>query len=506
MTDKLLDLTPSSTHILKGGGKERVWVEVAVTAPELERKQKRQPMDIVIVLDRSGSMGADRFQGSPFGLPAPVRPWRQPQPVPYWNQNVNYAGDGLSNRNNVAVAGGSTAPSWIPGGWPRPSAPFTPPCTPPAPAPYVQPYVSFVQPLPVRSKLEHAKQAAIHVLEQLGPDDRCAVIVYDSTVDTIHRLSANHDAAVEKVDRVTSGGSTALAPALDRALELLERRAGEEGRSRHVFLLSDGQANVGERRPEVIADRAAKAAAKGVRVATFGLGSDYNEELMEAVAIAGGGGYYFLETGDDAPDAFGKELELAFQVSVRDVELDVKPATGVEITRILGLDANEFPVQVGDIPARATRTVMVELELATGKTGERPLVAASVRFKRGKQRRWLSEQAEAVVRVTTSAKLVQEGVSPRVLGKVAELEAAIAQAQAARFADQGDYASAQNVLSSSYAALNATVSAAPQLASMLRSKTGELERDIAAVSDASSYGSMESKRMKFASYTTRSSR
>ena len=57
-----------------------------------------------------------------------------------------------------------------------------------------------------------------------------------------------------------------------------------------VVLLSDGQANHGLLRVEDIVEQVSALAGAGVTTTTVGLGRDFNEELMGAMACAGQGG------------------------------------------------------------------------------------------------------------------------------------------------------------------------------------------------------------------------
>ncbi|WLT40515.1 hypothetical protein NON20_25060 (plasmid) [Synechocystis sp. B12] len=54
-----------------------------------------------------------------------------------------------------------------------------------------------------------------------------------------------------------------------------------------IILLSDGLANRGETNPDVIATDVHGLAQRGASTTTLGLGDDYNEDLLEAMAAVG---------------------------------------------------------------------------------------------------------------------------------------------------------------------------------------------------------------------------
>jgi len=76
-----------------------------------------------------------------------------------------------------------------------------------------------------------------------------------------------------------------------------------------VLLLSDGQANHGERRPQIIAEHVRGLTGHGVSTSTVGLGRSYNEDLMRAMADAGDGNFEHIEDPAQLPAFFESELQ-----------------------------------------------------------------------------------------------------------------------------------------------------------------------------------------------------
>ena len=63
---------------------------------------------------------------------------------------------------------------------------------------------------------------------------------------------------------------------------------------RVVLLLSDGRANSGITSSDRLSRLALDAFQSGVQTSSFGLGADYDGELMSSIANDGAGGYYYL--------------------------------------------------------------------------------------------------------------------------------------------------------------------------------------------------------------------
>jgi Ca-activated chloride channel family protein len=109
-----------------------------------------------------------------------------------------------------------------------------------------------------------------------------------------------------------------------------------------VLLLSDGLANVGETKPDAIATDVNRLAREGVSTTTMGLGDDYNEDLLEAMAQSGDGNYYYIESPRQLPDFFQTELKGLMATSGSKVSLGIEPQSGATVADVLN-DLDRLP-------------------------------------------------------------------------------------------------------------------------------------------------------------------
>lgn len=180
--------------------------------------------------------------------------------------------------------------------------------------------------------LDEAKRCAIEVVERLTPRDRVAVIAYDHHVEIVQSVAPGGDASHTRaaIAALHTGGNTALHAGWVAGAQQLLPYVRADVLSR-VLLLSDGQANEGVTDPAVIAAEAAEVAALGVTTSTYGLGHQFNEDLMTAMARAGEGNARYGETVDDLREPFATELALLEALWAKRVTLSAAPARGVEV-------------------------------------------------------------------------------------------------------------------------------------------------------------------------------
>ena len=128
---------------------------------------------------------------------------------------------------------------------------------------------------------------------------------------------------------------------------------------------------------------------------TFGVGDGFSEDLLHAMAAAGGGHFYFVEHAAQIRDFFTSELGEALEVVARDVTVSVAHPR-VRIEPMVAYAVEPRPdgaaVRVGDLCASQVVEMIIKLRFGDGAVGdsvEVPIVVsaqadaplhASVRF------------------------------------------------------------------------------------------------------------------------------
>ena len=233
-------------------------------------------------------------------------------------------------------------------------------------------------------KLDLAKEGVDLAVARLRDADRAALIVYDDEVDTVQslspatpRLKASLRLALHGVD---AGGSTYLSGGwiagchqLAEATPVAKADATAT-RIRRVILLTDGLANVGILDPGVLARHAGELRRRGIATTTVGVGQDFDEGLLSAMAEAGGGNFQYVAGPEGLRAFFAHELQELFSVA----------ATGLAVTLLLppGVDAelvSAFPVEVkgdalevaiGDLPAGDEIDLVFTVRARRGNAGD----------------------------------------------------------------------------------------------------------------------------------------
>lgn len=231
--------------------------------------------------------------------------------------------------------------------------------------------------------LEEAKRAAAFMVEHLRPQDRVAIVAYCNAADVIVPGApvGTRTEIIRAIGSIQSGGMTALHAGWLAGVEQATRMREPQEMAR-VLLLSDGQANVGERDPAVLAEDAARIAETGITTTTCGLGSHFDEMLMTAMARAGQGSAYYGETAEDLMDPFREEFELLANLRARRLRLRLSAGEGVEAELLNGYREEDGEILLPDLAEGGEAWAMVRLRFDEGvdQPDERLLLQATLRF------------------------------------------------------------------------------------------------------------------------------
>jgi Ca-activated chloride channel family protein len=185
-------------------------------------------------------------------------------------------------------------------------------------------------------KMAFAREAATFAATHLLPTDRVSITLFDEHVDTIvpGGPAVDKPGLVQTISRIQPRGSTNLHGGWAEGGRQAEAGLVAGGVNR-VLLLSDGMANAGVVDSNTIAAEARGLAARGVGTTTMGVGDDYNEDLLEAMATAGDGRYYYIESPVQLVDIFQTELQGLMDTIGQKVTLGLEPMAGVTVADVL---------------------------------------------------------------------------------------------------------------------------------------------------------------------------
>jgi Ca-activated chloride channel homolog len=183
-------------------------------------------------------------------------------------------------------------------------------------------------------KIDQAKAAALGLLKQLRSTDQISIVSFADAVSVQLPMSqaGNSREVASAVKALSVGGLTAMYKGLETAFEQARRAAHEPGIVNRVILLTDGNPTVGKTMATDFIGLAQEMRGAGITITPIGIGTDYNEALLQKVAEAGGGLWHHIDGGkDDLPKVFQEQAAQMAGTIVSNPELKVAIMPGSEL-------------------------------------------------------------------------------------------------------------------------------------------------------------------------------
>ncbi len=237
-------------------------------------------------------------------------------------------------------------------------------------------------------RLPLLKQAFQGLIEQLGSEDRVAIVAYAGSAGVVLPSVSGSEKNVisQALLNLRSGGSTAGAAGIEEAYRIARSQFDPKANNR-VILATDGDFNVGLRHQGELIELIEKQRESGIFLTVLGFGrGNLGDARMHRIADHGDGNYYYIDSEMEARRVLVDRLAQSLVTVARDVKLQVEfnPAK-VSRYRLLGYESRVMAAEdfrddekdAGEVGAGQVVTALYELELRHDQRYDR---AASLRY------------------------------------------------------------------------------------------------------------------------------
>lgn len=301
-------------------------------------------------------------------------------------------------------------------------------------------------------KMGNARLGAIEIVERLSPDDILSLIVYSDRPQVIFPAQRvkDKDAIIEIISGIYAGGSTALYGGVHSGADQVRKNMSWEYMNR-IILLSDGLANVGPSSTGALADLGAMLEAEGITVTTIGVGLDYNEDLMTALAATSGGNAYFASSARELPTIFAEEIGEAMTLTARDIRIRIDCPDGAKPVGVIGregeISGQTMSVKIGKLYGKKEKFALFEIEI-NGEEGvdDFELARVDVEYADPLTNERLVDRQSVNVTFDRDEEVVLEQENTEVTKQAVLTRASDAKREAVALADKGDVGGAAAVM------------------------------------------------------------
>ncbi len=301
-----------------------------------------------------------------------------------------------------------------------------------------------------KHKLEFVKKAVEHIIDELGYDDYISIITYDDDVKVIYASSQVEDKTRLKSDvkKLMSGGFTNLSGGMNQGFDEVEKTF-RKGYVNRVLLLSDGLANRGITDKQELNNIVKKKSDyNGITISTFGVGNDFNENLMADLAIFGKGNYYYIKNSADIPEIFASELKGVRILIAQESRIKVKfPSNYLSVKNVFGyhyeVSGDEIIIDLKDIFSAQKKSVLIKFAVNRKIDSRQEFESELTYYDARDNMRRVEENINTPIIPVNSVSEYEEGVNISVKQNVIRQEANDIMEQALLDADSGNYENAR---------------------------------------------------------------
>jgi len=267
--------------------------------------------------------------------------------------------------------------------------------------------------------MEYMKRACGYVVDLLEPTDVLSIVAFADQAEIIMpaRRVVNKQLIKEHINRLEVGNTTDLYGGIAMGASQVASVASP-GYVNRALLFTDGEPTAGNKDFQSIVGQVVEQKSRGITITALGFGSEYNEELLAAIAKRSGGNYYYITRPELIPEIFRKELETMMMTVARNIRMRIQMSRWVQVRQVYGklpsFGYRSAEVTLADLERGETQSTIIELELGPRPNGKYRVAKVEIIYDDSTTGRTETINQDVVIEFTTDATLIAEGINPLV--------------------------------------------------------------------------------------------
>lgn len=192
-------------------------------------------------------------------------------------------------------------------------------------------------------RMEYLKRGLLRATEELKTGDIVHLTLFDSSAcELAQNFVVGRDSMSQLrglIQRIAPEGSTNLHEGLSQGYELAQA-AYQADYSNRVILVTDAQTNTGIVDEEMIALVGEQHDRRRIRLSGIGVGSDFNDALLDRLTERGRGAYVFLGSAAEVDAVFGERFVSLIETMASDVHFQLQLPPSLALRTFYGEEAS----------------------------------------------------------------------------------------------------------------------------------------------------------------------
>ncbi len=196
-------------------------------------------------------------------------------------------------------------------------------------------------------KIDLVKAAAIQIMRSLRPEDIFSLVAFSDRAEVLVPASYQTDGTrlQARVQMIQTGGATEIYRGLEAGLQEI-RRSLDSQRLNHLILLTDGHTYGDE--PACL-KLAAEASHLNIGISGFGIGADWNDIFLDALASSTGNNSTYISEPREIQRVLLEKFNALANTFAEDVTLQAGQAEGIQLDYAFRLQPEAGPIAIQDM-------------------------------------------------------------------------------------------------------------------------------------------------------------
>jgi Ca-activated chloride channel family protein len=193
-------------------------------------------------------------------------------------------------------------------------------------------------------KMDMVKATAVQLLRSLRAEDVFSLVAFSDNAEVIIPAAINSDKKKQegRIQMMQTGGATEIYNGLKAGLQEV-RRTIDPSRVNHIILLTDGQTYGDE---QACLELAEEAAAQNIGITGMGIGSEWNDIFLDALASKTGGSSTYISKPKDIQQLLVDKFNALVSTYADDVILEFQDQEYVKINYAFRLQPDGSSITV----------------------------------------------------------------------------------------------------------------------------------------------------------------
>ena len=219
-------------------------------------------------------------------------------------------------------------------------------------------------------KMDMVKASALHLINNLRSEDILSVISFSDRAERVLPASSRHETrrAAIKIRAIHPKGGTEILQGLKMGVDEVRKHLTKK-RVNHIVLLTDGQTYGDEEQALALAE---EAAALGIGISGFGIGDDWNDQFLDALAAKSGSNSNYIAEPQQIQEFLERKFKELASVFAEDIVFEYQKTENVNLTYAFRIQPNEThlahksPIMLGSILRDQPLKLLLEFEVHPG--------------------------------------------------------------------------------------------------------------------------------------------